>query len=241
MRNSTFVCDDHFCDTLDRQFKNFWWDSICMPCSQRGLGIRDMKSTNLVLSLLQNWDGRFSTTLIVLGCNTFRKNTLVMEIFCHRSPTPNSASWLWKGIKKSCSLIYSPWVLVSKFPSTLHFLFGQQHGSLLCLDTHLTNPRFPHNRNLLSSLISYFILPETNKWNLQALSYVFDAPSICEITKIHISLAPQHKFLWTFSTYISRKFTTNSAYLAIQQNRSTITTLLIGTSPTFWKSLWKLN
>jgi hypothetical protein len=72
----------------------------------------------------------------------------------------------------------------------MHFRFGQQHGSLLCLDTRLIKPRFPHNRNLPSSVISDFILPGTNKWNLQALFYVFDAPPICETTKIHISLAP---------------------------------------------------
>jgi hypothetical protein len=59
------------CNALDRSFKNFWcgfpkdksrnlslksWSSICMPHNPGGLGIRDMKSTNLALIAKLGWN-----------------------------------------------------------------------------------------------------------------------------------------------------------------------------------------
>jgi hypothetical protein len=67
---STFLLLDSLCSTLDRHFKNFWWGfpngksknlsfkswrSICIPRDQVGIGIRNMKSTNLALLTKLGW------------------------------------------------------------------------------------------------------------------------------------------------------------------------------------------
>jgi hypothetical protein len=149
------------------------------------------------------------------------------------SSSPSSTSWLWKGIQKSRSLIS----MGSCLQVSMNFDFPVWTTSLIpTILGYMPKPWFPNIWNLPTVLISDFIILGTNKWNLQALSYLFDAPSICEIAKIHISLATQQKFLWTFST--SGKFTTNSADLTIQHNRSTITSLP-GTSPTFLGNVYE--
>jgi hypothetical protein len=67
---STFFLPDSLHSLLDCHFKEFWWGfpkgktknlslkswrSICMPQSQGGLGIRDMKSTNLAPMTKLGW------------------------------------------------------------------------------------------------------------------------------------------------------------------------------------------
>jgi hypothetical protein len=67
---STFLLPDTLCSTLDRHFKNLWWGfsngksrnlslkswrSICLPRDKGGLGIRNMKSTNLALLTKLGW------------------------------------------------------------------------------------------------------------------------------------------------------------------------------------------
>jgi hypothetical protein len=132
---STFVLLDSVCDILGRQFKNFrWgfpkdklhnlslksWGSICMPRSQGGLGIHDMKSTNLALIARLEWKivNNSDSTWV-----KYVKNKYIIYGDFFSSFSPSSTSWLWKGIQKSRSLIYL--VLVFKFPSTLIFRFGQ--------------------------------------------------------------------------------------------------------------------
>jgi hypothetical protein len=110
---STFVLPDSVCDTLDRQFKNFWWgfpegklnnlslkfwSSICMPRSQGGLVIRDMKSTNLALIAKLGW--KIFNNSDSIWVKYVQKKYISYGNFLS-SPTHNSTSWLWKVIQKS--------------------------------------------------------------------------------------------------------------------------------------------
>jgi hypothetical protein len=102
------------------------------------------------------------------------------------SPFPSSASWLWKGIQKSRSLIS----MGSCLQVSINSDFPVWTTSWVpTIPGFVPKPRFPNNRNLPTLLISDFIIPGTNNWNMQALSYIFYAPCIFEIAKIHISLS----------------------------------------------------
>jgi hypothetical protein len=236
---STFMLTVSICKTLDRSFKNLWWgfpkdksrnlslkssSSICMPRNQGGLGIQDMKSTNLAhiaklgWKILNNSDNNWVQLL--------QKKCIRYGNFLTSPPT-TLASYFWKGLRKCKSLIQSgsclqvavnsdfqiwttPWV-----PTVSHF-------------KPLT--KFPYNRNLRTASISGFIIPGTNRWNHRALDLIFDSTSIQEIVKFHISSPMQTKYLWTFST--SCHFTTNSAYQVIHSYQQ-VYPLLPGTSSTF--------
>jgi hypothetical protein len=107
---SNFVLPDLVCDILDREFKNFWWGfpngklhnlslkswgSICMPHSQGGLDIRDMKLTNLALIAKLGWKilNNFDSTWV-----KYVQDKYIMYGDFLSSPSPSLASWLWKGI-----------------------------------------------------------------------------------------------------------------------------------------------
>jgi len=104
---SNFVLPDLVCDILDREFKNFWWGfpngklhnlslkswgSICMPHSQGGLDIRDMKLTNLALIAKLGWKilNNFDSTWV-----KYVQDKYIMYGDFLSSPSPSLASWLW--------------------------------------------------------------------------------------------------------------------------------------------------
>jgi hypothetical protein len=198
-----------------------------MPRNQGGLGIQDMKSTNLALITKLGWKipNNSENTWVQL----LQKQYIKYENFL-TSPTPLLTSWFWKGIQKCKSLnqsgSYLQVAVKSDFPiGTTLWVPILPHCKPL--------PKFPQNWNLPIGFISDFILPGTGKWNHQAL----DSISAQEIAKIYISSNTETKFFWTFST--SGRFTT-STYLAIQSNHP-VTPMMLGTSANFWKSIWKLN
>jgi hypothetical protein len=104
---STFLFPDSICNSLDRHFKNFWWGfpkeksrnltlkswrSICMPRAQGGLGIRDMKSTNLALLTKLGW------TFLNEAPKVWVKQ-LYQKYISYRNflsaPSSSSAFWFW--------------------------------------------------------------------------------------------------------------------------------------------------
>jgi hypothetical protein len=46
---SSFLLLNSFCIELDRIFKNFWWDSLCIPKMLEGLGLRKIREMNPAL------------------------------------------------------------------------------------------------------------------------------------------------------------------------------------------------
>ncbi|XP_062176085.1 uncharacterized protein LOC133881146 [Alnus glutinosa] len=116
---STFMLPVSICKMLDRSFKNFWWgfpkdksrnlslkswSSICLPRSQGGLGIRDMKSTNLALISKLGW--KILNNSDNIWVQFLQKKYIRYGNFL-TSPLFYSASYFWKGLQKCKSLIQS--------------------------------------------------------------------------------------------------------------------------------------
>jgi hypothetical protein len=122
----------------------------------------------------------------------FRKNTSVMGIFCHPLLITQLLGY-GKGYKKVD--IYSLWVLVFKFPSTLHFLFGQQYESLLCLGTHLNHDFLIIGIYLMFLFQTLLSLEQINRICKLSLMFFILHPSV----RFQISI-----FLWhlSISSYV---------------------------------------
>jgi hypothetical protein len=244
---STFMLPVSICNMLDRSFKNFWWgfpkdksrnlslkswSSICLPRSQRGLGIRDMKSTNLALIAKLGW--KILNNSDNIWVQFLQKKYIRYGNFL-TSPLFYSASYFWKGLQKCKSLIQSGACLQVAVNSDFEVWTTPWVPTLPYV---LPLPKFPHQRNLPVVSLSDFIIPGTNQWNQRALNQTFDSPSVQEIVKVHISSSFLTMYLWIFST--SGQFTAKSAYQVIKSNLQ-VNFPLPGTSSNFWKSIWKLN
>jgi hypothetical protein len=244
---STFILLDFICNSLDRHFKILWWgfpkgktrnltlkswQSICMPRSHGGLGIRDMKSTNLAILTKLGWTFLNEAPKVwvqQLHQKYIPYGNLLSVLNC--SP----ASWFWQGLQKCKSLLASGACLqvstCSDFPIWTT-------AWIPTMPSFLPHPKFPNNKEFPVGFISDFIHADTTQWNLEALIFVFDEFSVFEISKIRISLISQPWFLWIFST--SGKFSSKSAYLQIKSFQDDLS-VLPGITPDFWKKIWKLN
>ncbi|XP_059428630.1 uncharacterized protein LOC132162415 [Corylus avellana] len=125
------------------------------------------------------------------------------------SPTTPSASWLWKGIQKSKSVLLSGACLQVAKTSSLPIWTYAWIPTM----KDFKPPRFPCNRIQPSLCISDLIQQSPVQWNLSTISAIFDQAIVEEILKIKISLNPIPQYLWT--PYCLGKFSLNSAYLSI--------------------------
>jgi hypothetical protein len=116
---STFLFLDFICNSLDRYFKNFWWGFpkgksrnltlkswrfICMPRAQGGLGIRDMKSTNLALLTKLGWTFHNEAPKVLV--QQLHQKYIFYGNFLS-APSSSSASWFWQGLQKCKPLLAS--------------------------------------------------------------------------------------------------------------------------------------
>jgi hypothetical protein len=86
-------------------------------------------------------------------------------------------------------------------------------------------------------LISDLFIPGTSQWNTTKILSLFDDFSAQEIIKLHISFDVSPKYLWTPAQ--SGKYSIGSACLSILTRNHP--DLIIPSSQSFWKKLWKLN
>ena len=119
---SSFMLPASVCSNLDRTFKNFvWgfppskarnlslksWDSICLPKVVGGLGLRRAKEVNLALIAKLGWKLHSSSDCLWVSQlrGKYLQTGSFLSLSAHPPPHQSSASWLWKDILKSQSLI----------------------------------------------------------------------------------------------------------------------------------------
>jgi hypothetical protein len=248
---STFLLPNSIYTALDRIFKNFWWgfhpkkvrnlsmkawDSLCLPKSVGGLGLRRMKDVNLALVSKLGW--KLHTKASSLWTAQLQGKHLKTRSFLSPSSLSSSSSWLWKGILKSKNLISkgacnrihslsslpilsSPWI-----PTLPDFI--PTPSALLRL--HLPNL-------LVSDLFCYDPFSSSFSWNLALLNFLFNSTSVREILKTSFSSLSQEKHIWTPSS--NGSFSSKSAHKLICSQR--VSTASSSLSSSHWKLLWKLN
>ena len=243
---SSFLLPISVTSSLDKMFKNFWWGfpkeksrnlslkswrSICLPKSDGGLGFKRMHDFNLSLVAKLGWK-------LLSSSNCLWVNQLLSKYVKYgdflSSPTPSTASWLWKGIQKIRPIIQEGACLrVSRFSSgpiwTSNWVPTIPHFRPM--------PKFPLNRNLPSLQIRDLIDPIQNCWKASSVNALFDSLSAHEILKIRISPNIGANYIWTPSS--SGNFSPSSAYSAITAYASYVSSSSV--PPQFWKSIWKLN
>jgi len=242
---STFLLPSSLCNILDRRFKDFWWgfpmnksrnlslkswDSICLPRSQGGLGLRKMLSTNLALITKLGWKFLNSNSLWV---QHLHKKYIKYGSFFSTPPT-STASWIWKGIQRCKEYLIAGSCLNISTSSSESIWDTAWVPSL---PTYRPSPRSPNSRYLPPLSISDLILPGTRLWNEHLISVLFDPLSADAIRHLPISQTAPMAYLWTPSC--SGRFSTSSAYFAILYND--FTGNLFPSTSSFWKDLWKLQ
>jgi hypothetical protein len=150
------------------------------------------------------------------------------------SPYPANASWLWKGILRTKSILQSGTCL--KVSTSSNFPIWTTSW-IPTIHNFKPSPKFPNNLNFPSFLISDLLDPDTLTWNSFSVNAIFDHISAREILRIKISRDPGTNYIWTPSC--SGRFSSSSAYLSIiNSNNLQVVPLNSGST---WKSIWKLN
>jgi hypothetical protein len=180
---STFLLPISFCEDLDKIFKNFWWgfpkdktrnlclkswSSICTPKAQGGLGLKTMAAVNLALIAKLGWK-------ILSDPDSFCFKQLRAKYIQYgdlfTSPYPGNASWLWKGILRTKSLLQSGTCL--KVSSSSNFPIWTTSW-IPTIQNFRPSPKFPNNLSLPSFLISDLLNPDTLTWNSFSVNAIFD-------------------------------------------------------------------
>lgn len=209
------------------------WATVCLPTQHGGLNIPLAKQRNQALLMSLSWRYHITTPNSLWACmlhSKYGSQTPLPPQF--NQPTQfKSASPIWK------SLIHG-WNLCSQ---GLQHLLGNGSTTLFwhdcwCtsspLSTLLFGP-FPENETnrMVSSVIS------SNSWHLEHLPFVLPDHILI---RIQSTFLPSHskpdRLTWKFTP--NGKFSTSSAFKALQQVELPISAILLPTSFSFlWKSL----
>ena len=198
---SSFLLPNSLCNALDWIFNNFWWgfhpkraknlllkawDSLCLPKSLGGLGLRRMRDVYLALISKLGW--KLHTRTTTLWTAQLQGKYLKTCSFLSPTSLSFSSSWLWKGNLKSKHLISkgaynrihsfsslpiwsSPWI-----PTNLAFT----HSSSVLL-------RLPLPDLLVLDLFCYDPSTSSFSWNFSLLNSLFDSANVREILKTSFS------------------------------------------------------
>jgi hypothetical protein len=159
---SSFLIPISLSSSLDRMFKNFWWEfpkdrarnlylkswsSICLPKHEGGLGFRQMHEFNLSLITKLGW--KMITKTNCQWVEQLQNKYIKYGDFLS-SPISSSASWLWKGTQKIKPFISAGACLRVFRNSTAPIWSSNWVPSI---PSFKPGPKFPLNKHLMALLV----------------------------------------------------------------------------------------
>jgi hypothetical protein len=242
---SMFLFPKPLCKVIDLAIRKFWWgfpqekshnlfllgwNRICSPIDVGGLGFRIMECQNSALLSKIGW--KILTNQDLLWVRALSTKYLHSHNFLS-SPTPQSASWLWKGVLKCRSVVAKGACWLVSSGTNLNIWSTPWIPSLAGF-----KPSPNSDLTFLPNLnVSDLISPVTRDWYSPILNFLFDPISVEKIKAIHLPQSPSlDRWVWTPSP--NGSFSVKSAHSLISNPTFPPISPL---SPSDWKSLWSLR